>query len=214
VTHSAAFGQLHKLSSRVEEDDDDDLYIDNARLPGFIGSEELMQIIMQLGRDGLTFEGYQKFMAEFQLDFSHSEVHDSFVLTDVNQDGILSFNKFMSGFYILVKNRFPERVIGRLGLSEAQIFRFVVGTVIVFAGVFCFLFLATLTLSGGDAFDLFAQCCLTVGAAMFVSTENAGGKGPDVYRELMLDDIGLALHIPHAMVKKIRKRIERGEIGT
>ena len=40
---------------------------------------------------------YQKFMDDFQLGFSHDEVYDSFFLTDVNQDGSLTFNKFKAG---------------------------------------------------------------------------------------------------------------------
>jgi hypothetical protein len=209
---AAAAAQLDLLFPDHDEDDED-AYLENARLPGFIAAEDIMQIIAQLGRDGLTYEGYQKFMEEFQLGFSHSEVYDSFFLTDVNQDGSLTFNKFMAGFYILVKMRFPERVIGKLGLSETDIVRYVLGTVVLFGGVFTFLFLATLALSGGGSFDIFAQAGGTVGAAMFLRNERAVESG-GVYRDLMLEEIGHALGIPHAIVQKIKKRMDKGEVDS
>jgi Ca2+-binding EF-hand superfamily protein len=156
----------------------------DANQSGFIDYRTIFQLLDKIGRRGMPFSRFKMWVKKMEMRFRDDELYDVFATLDVNQDGMMSLSEFMGGLAILVKQRLPQTILVKLGMTKMQMISAVLVVVGGMGLLFAFLLLGLNSFGGGRATIAKIQSSFSMAI-----TYGGGSAGGDVDAEGMTNRV-------------------------
>eukprot|EP00747_Dinoflagellata_sp_TGD_P069444 gnl/TRDRNA2_/TRDRNA2_156136_c0_seq2.p1 gnl/TRDRNA2_/TRDRNA2_156136_c0~~gnl/TRDRNA2_/TRDRNA2_156136_c0_seq2.p1 ORF type:complete len:508 (-),score=118.80 gnl/TRDRNA2_/TRDRNA2_156136_c0_seq2:9-1313(-) len=157
---SVASVELHFLHSKFDY---------NAN--GFMAFEDMYALLDSVGRRGLPYESFQRTVVQLGFTFGHRELYEVFSSLDLDQDGQLNWAEFRGGMEMIVKEKLPQSILVRIGMSDTQMAQRVVGVVV--------------GMMGGKSVIATIQSTFATGITFGAKSESSGGLDLDKYRAVV-----------------------------
>jgi Ca2+-binding EF-hand superfamily protein len=154
----------------------------SSQFPGFMEYGDLYQLFDKLGRRGMPFSRFKPAVAAMGFKFDEKELYEIFSELDINQDASLDWNEFRGGLLVIVKEKMPEAILMKLGLSKMDVIQKVCIVVLGMGGLFAFLILALKSFGGGKETIATIQSTFASAITMGANQESSGGLDLDKYR--------------------------------
>ena len=69
----------------------------------------------------MPFSRFKPAVAAMGFKFDEKELYEIFSELDINQDASLDWNEFRGGLLVIVKEKMPEAILMKLGLSKMDV---------------------------------------------------------------------------------------------
>jgi Ca2+-binding EF-hand superfamily protein len=152
------------------------------QFPGFMAYGDLYELFDKLGRRGMPFSRFKAGVQAMGFKFDDKELYEVFSELDINQDASLDWNEFRGGLLVIVKEKMPEAILMKLGLSKMDVIKKIVLIVFGMGGLFAFLILALKSFGGGKELIATIQSSFASAITMGANQESSGGLDLDKYR--------------------------------
>jgi hypothetical protein len=152
------------------------------QFPGFMSFGDLYELFDKLGRRGMPFTRFKAAVQAMGFKFEDKELYEVFSELDINQDASLDWNEFRGGLLVIVKEKMPEAILMKLGLSKIDVIQKVALIVLGMGGLFAFLILALKSFGGGKEMIATIQSSFASAITMGANQESSGGLDLDKYR--------------------------------
>jgi Ca2+-binding EF-hand superfamily protein len=152
------------------------------QFPGFMAYGDLYELFDKLGRRGMPFSRFKPAVQAMGFKFEDKELYEVFSELDINQDASLDWNEFRGGLLVIVKEKMPEAILMKLGLSKMDVIKKVLLIILGMGGLFAFLILALKSFGGGKQTIATIQSSFASAITMGANQESSGGLDLDKYR--------------------------------
>jgi len=160
---------------------------------GFMAFDDLYELLDKLGRRGMPFARFKASVQGIGLKVDQEEVYEVFSSLDVNQDAQLDWAEFKGGMLTIVREKMPQAILIKLGMSEMDIIKKVTIVVFGMATLFAFILLALQSFGGGKTMIASIQSSFSTAITMGANSESSGGLDLDKYRNTVTAMIAAAM---------------------
>lgn len=141
----------------------------------------------------MPFSRWKAAVQGLGLKVSDDELYEVFSSLDVNQDAQLDCQEYKGGVLTIVKEKMPQAILIKLGMSEMDVIQKVAIVVFGMATLFAFILLALQSFGGGKTMIASIQSSFASAITMGSNSESSGGLDLDKYRNTVTAMIAAAM---------------------
>jgi len=145
---------------------------------GFMPYDDLYKLMDKIGRRAMSYARFQSAVTWMGFRFDEGDLYEVFASLDINQDSQLDWPEFRGGVMTLLKQKLPQMILQKIGMSETEMVRRVTGVVFAMVSLFAFVIFSLRSFGGGPVTVAAIQSSFAT--AIIVASQSESSNGLDV----------------------------------